>query len=217
MCRDGFRRWHRLYGQGTDLGTEMDDLKLNKYAAGVLCGGLLVMAGVKSADVLLPHQYLETNAYPVEVSDTPVAGTASEAPSGPQPILALLASADPAAGEKLSKKCTACHTFDEGGQNKVGPNLWNIVNAQRGGDGDFSYSSSMSGIGGQWSYTELNGFIHRPKSWIEGTKMNYIGMKKPQDRANLIAWIRTLSASPAALPSDADIAAEEAAAETASQ
>ena len=190
----------------------MDDLKFNKYAAGVLCGGLLIMAGIKAADFLLPHQYLESNAYPIEVPDNPVSSTGAEAPSGPEPILALIGSADIASGEKLSKKCTACHTFDQGGQNKVGPNLWGIVNAPRANVGGFSYSAALTDTGGQWSYTELNGFIHRPKSWIEGTKMNYNGLKKTKDRADLIAWLRTLSASPAPLPSADAIAAEEAAA-----
>ena len=188
----------------------MDDLRFNKIAAGVLLGALLAVGGGQIAALLIPEQHLESNAYPVEVQES-VAGTAAgEAPSGPQPILALLASADTAAGEKLSKKCSACHTFDQGGKNKVGPNLWGIVNAQRGGVGGFSYSDAFSGLGGQWTYTEMNGYLHNPKAWVKGTKMNYAGLKKAQDRANIIAWLRTLAASPAALPSAGDIAAEAA-------
>ena len=187
----------------------MDELRFNKIAAGILCGGLLMMAGIKAAGVLLPHRHLEANAYPVAVPDAPAAGAAATAASGPGPILALLATADTAAGQKLSKKCAACHTFDEGGKNKVGPNLWNIIGADRGAVDGFTYSSAFSELGGKWSYAQLNGYLHTPKAWVKGTKMNYIGLKKPQDRAELIAWLRTLSSSPAALPSADAIAAEE--------
>lgn len=189
----------------------MDELKFNKIAAGFLCGALLIMAGIKTADILLPHQHLESNAYPIEVPETAAGATAvAAAPTGPEPILALLASADIAAGEKLAKKCTACHSFDDGGKAKVGPNLWNIVNASKARDGGFAYSSSLAGLGGAWDYTALNGFLHKPKTWLSGTKMNFAGLKKPQDRANIIAWMRTLSTTPAALPGDDEIAAETA-------
>ena len=189
----------------------MSDLGMNKLAAGVICGGLLIMGGIKGADVLLPHQTLEQNAYPIEVADTG-ASTAqvASAPAGPEPILAMLATADIAAGQKLAKKCTACHSFDGGGPAKVGPNLYNIVNAAAARDSGFSYSEAMAGMGGEWNYSNLNGFLHKPKKWLAGTKMNFAGLKKPKDRANLIAWLRSLSAAPVALPSDEDIAAEEA-------
>lgn len=190
----------------------MDELKFNKIAAGFLCGALLIMAGIKTADILLPHQHLESNAYPIEVPETAAGATAvAAAPTGPEPILALLASADIAAGEKLAKKCTACHSFDDGGKAKVGPNLWNVINATKGRDSGFSYSAALMERGGEWTYTDLNGFLHKPKKWLSGTKMNYAGLKKPQDRANIIAWMRSLSASPAALPTEAEIAAETAA------
>ncbi len=189
----------------------MSDLNMNKVAAGILCGGLLIMGGIKGAEVLLPHNTLSENAYPIEVADTGASTTAvAEAPKGPKPILAMLASADIAAGQKIGKKCTACHSFDEGGPAKVGPNLYNIVNAAAARDGGFSYSSAMAGMGGEWTYTNLNGFLHKPKQWLSGTKMNFAGLKKAEDRANIIAWLRSLSAAPAALPSAEDIAAEEA-------
>ena len=189
----------------------MDDLKFNKFAAGLLCGGLLIMAGIKGAEILLPHHTLEQNAYPIEVADTAGAVTeAAEAPSGPEPILAMLETADLAAGEKISQKCSACHSFNDGGKNKVGPNLWNIVNAGQGQVSGFAYSAALAGLGGQWSYAELNGFLHKPKTWVEGTKMNYNGLKKPKDRPDLIAWLRSLSVSPAPLPTAEEIASEAA-------
>jgi len=192
------------------LGDTMDELKFNKIAAGVLCGGLLIMGGIKVAEVMLPHQHLAENAYPIEVPETTGATVEAEAPQGPEPIFALLAEANVSAGEKLAKKCTACHSFEEGGPAKVGPNLWNIVNASMARDGGFSYSGALAGKGGVWDYASLNGFLQKPKTWLSGTKMNFAGLKKPEDRANLIAWLRTLSGAPAALPTADEIAAETA-------
>ena len=120
----------------------------------------------------------------------------------------MLATADIAAGQKLAKKCTACHSFDDGGPAKVGPNLYNIVNAAAARDSGFSYSEAMAGMGGEWNYSNLNGFLHKPKKWLAGTKMNFAGLKKPSDRANMIAYLRQQADAPAALPTDAEIAAE---------
>ena len=201
----------RMFIIRKDLGESntMSDLTVNKISAGVLCGALLIMGSIKAGEFLLPHQELAENAYPIEVPEGAVA--ASAAPAAPvqaAPILALLASADLAKGEKLAKKCTACHGFDEGGAAKVGPNLYNLINASKGRDGGYSYSAALAGLGGEWTYTELNGFLHKPKKWLEGTKMNFAGLKKPEDRANLIGWMRSLSSSPAALPTAEEIAAE---------
>ena len=128
--------------------------------------------------------------------------------TGLEPILAKLASADLEAGEKLSKKCSACHIFDAGGKNKVGPALWNIVNRPMGAADDYAYSDALAGFGGNWDYQSLNAFLVKPKAYISGTKMNFGGLKKSKDRANLIAWMRAKADSPAALPTDDDIAAE---------
>ena len=186
----------------------MDELGLNKLFAGILMAGLLLMVGIKLADVLVPHSELEQNAYVIEVPEGGTAVAAAPADAGPEPILALLAGADAVAGEKLAKKCTACHVFDAGGANKVGPALWNIVNAQKGAVGGFSYSSALSEFGGEWDYVALNAFLAKPKAYIKGTKMNFAGLKKPTDRANMIAYLRQQADSAVALPTDAEIAAE---------
>jgi cytochrome c len=114
---------------------------------------------------------------------------------------ALLAAADPEAGKKQAKKCTACHTMDEGGANKIGPNLWNIVNRPIAGVEGFSYSSAMSDMSGEsWSFANLDGFLASPKGWVKGTKMSFAGVRKDGQRADLLAYLRSLSGSPAALP-----------------
>ena len=112
--------------------------------------------------------------------------------------------------KKLSKKCSACHVFGAGGKNKVGPALWNVVNRPLGASEGYAYSDALAGFGGAWDYAALNAFLAKPKDYISGTKMNFAGLKKPQDRANLIAWMRAKADSPAALPSADDIAAEGA-------
>ena len=135
----------------TALGMQksMDDLKFNKVAAGFLMAALIAMGGYKISEMLVPHQKLAQNAYPIDVTEQ-VASAAAPAPTGPEPVLALLANADVAAGQKVAKKCTACHVFEKGGQNKVGPALWNIVNAQKGQIGGYAYSEALAGFGGAW-------------------------------------------------------------------
>jgi cytochrome c len=188
----------------------MDELRLNKVFAGFLFAALLLMAGVKIADVMVPHQELAENAYVIKVAETTDTAAAAPVDIGPEPIMALLASADLGAGEKLSKKCSACHVFDAGGQNKTGPALWNAVNRPLGASEGYAYSDALAGFGGAWDYAALNAFLAKPKGYISGTKMNFAGLKKPEDRANLIAWMRTKADSPAALPSADDIAVEGA-------
>ncbi len=187
-------------------------LEFNKLAAGVLCGGLLLMGVGKFAGVLVHPEHLETNAYTV---DLPEGGaTAAAAPAGPapiEPILGLLASADPASGQKIAKKCAACHDFTKGGPNKVGPNLYGVVMAAKGHHADFSYSDALlsSGENDHWSYSSLNHFLKKPKDYAPGTKMGFAGIKKASQRADLVAYLRTLADSPAALPTAEEIQAAE--------
>ncbi len=98
----------------------MDDLKFNKAAAGFLMAGLIALGGYKIAEILVPHQELAENSYPIQITEQVASSSTGAAPVGPEPILAMLADADIAAGQKVAKKCTACHVFDKGGQNKVG-------------------------------------------------------------------------------------------------
>ena len=188
----------------------MDELRLNKLFAAFLFAALLLMAGIKIADVMVPHQKLTQNSYVIEVSEKTALAAAAPVELGPEPILAMLAEADLGAGEKLSKKCSACHVFDAGGKNKVGPALWDIVNRPMAAVEGYAYSEALAAFGGNWDYQSLNAFLAKPKLYITGTKMNFNGLKKPKDRANLIAWMRAKADSPAALPTAEDIASEGA-------
>jgi cytochrome c len=113
---------------------------------------------------------------------------------------ALLAQADLAAGEKGAKKCVACHSFEQGGAAKIGPPLWDVVDRAIGSIDGFAYSDALSGHGGAWDYAALDGFLAKPKDWAPGTKMAFVGVKKPEDRAAIILYLRSLSDSPAPLP-----------------
>lgn len=181
-----------------------DALLINKLAAAVLVAGLLAMVVGDLSGILYSVDNPETIAEQSFViaepaGDTDTTAVADTAPAGPGDILGMLATADLAKGVKVAKKCGSCHGFDEGGPNKVGPNLYNLVNSGIGAR-DFAYSDAMAGFGGDWDYNALNEFLYDPAGMIPGTKMSFKGLKKDADRANLIAYLRSLSASPAPLP-----------------
>ena len=103
-------------------------------------------------------------------------------------------------GQKLFKKCGTCHNYEKGSANKVGPNLWNIINRPKASINGFAYSKALVEIGGEWSYEELAEFLYKPKKYAKGTKMNFAGLKKVNDRANLVLFLRAQSDNPIPLP-----------------
>ena len=118
------------------------------------------------------------------------------------PLAQLLAEADIAKGQRTFKKCAACHTVDEGGKNKIGPNLWSIVNRTIASHEGFTYSDAMAALEGAWDFERLNQFTADPKGTVPGTKMAFKGVSKDGDRANVLAYLRSLSAEPAELPAE---------------
>lgn len=173
-------------------------LEGNKLVAAILTAGIIASgSGVLSRMLYSPHQLEE----PVLRVEAPSAAGAAAAPAEEaKPLPVLLAAADPAAGEKVAKKCASCHNFDKGGPNKVGPNLWGVVGRPIASHEGFSYSPALAGKGGDWTWDDLNHFITDPKGFAPGTKMSFAGLKKDTERADLLAYLRTLSDSPVALP-----------------
>lgn len=179
----------------------MNGFESNKIMGAVILAGLVAMlAGFTAGKVVKPER-LEENVYKVEGVVSAAATAAAPAAAVIEPVSALLASADIAKGEAGARACAACHSFDKGGPNKVGPNLWDIVGAKHAHIEGYAYSAAMKALSDKpWDYEALNAFLAAPRQAIPGTKMAYAGLKNPQDRANMIAWMRTLSDSPKPLP-----------------
>lgn len=179
-----------------------DALLFNKVAGGVLAAGLVAMGLGALSHALYSPDELEKNAYTISEGGEMAASESAPAEAEVAVVMIsdMLAAADLVKGAKLTKKCASCHTFDEGGANKIGPNLYNIVGRDIGQIEGFSFSANMASHGGTWGFEELSQFLTKPKDFVKGTKMSFAGLKKPADRVNLIAYIRTLSANPVALP-----------------
>jgi cytochrome c len=180
-----------------------DPLSQNKAIAAVILALVLIWVGGKVADVFVSPKPLEKNAYVVDTSaiTSPASPTAAAAPAGPAPIEPLLATADVAAGEKTARVCGTCHSFGKGEAAKMGPNLYGIIGLKHAHMEGFDYSAAMKALSDKpWTFAELNEFLYSPRQHIPGTKMTFAGIKNDQDRANVIAWLRTLSDSPVPLP-----------------
>ena len=141
------------------------------------------------------------NAAAAAPAATPAAAPAA-APADAAPVssVPLIAAADPAAGEKVAAKCKTCHTFESGGPNKVGPNLWGVLGGHSAHKADFAYSDVIKNLNITWDYDHLDQFLTSPKNYAKGTKMSFAGIKKPEERAALLRWLRDQGDSPVALP-----------------
>jgi cytochrome c len=176
-----------------------DSFEINKILGAVLGTLLITLAlNIVSGSIFSPHKP-EKPGYDIVVTEQPVAGGGGTAVQE-EPIEQLLAKASPEKGASVAKKCLACHDFAKGGPNKVGPNLYGIVNRERATHEGFSYSAAMKGKGGKWTIQDLNTYLVSPRTMVPGTSMAFAGISKGSDRADLIAYLNTLADNPAPLP-----------------
>ena len=177
---------------------KMDSFEVNKIIAAVLLTVLLVFGIGKISDIIFHVEKPNVQGYKVEIK---VNNSASQAKSEDQiDISTLLALGDVDAGKKVFKKCAACHSIVQGGGNKIGPKLYNVVGRATGSISDYKYSKALASYGKEWTFEELNSFLIKPSSWIKGNKMGFAGLKKDEDRASLILYLNQNSDSPKALP-----------------
>ena len=179
----------------------MDSFELNKIIAAILMVALLVIGLGKIADGVFHVNKPEKAGYKVEVVNLSTSNT-SQATKVVEKIdiAALMSLGNAASGEKIFKKCAACHSINKGGKNKIGPALYNVVGRAVGGVTDYKYSKALASYGKDWTFTELNGFLKKPASYLKGTKMSYAGLRKEKDRASIIKYLNQKGDNPTPLP-----------------
>jgi cytochrome c len=177
----------------------MDSFEMNKILGAILGTALVVVAlNIASGAIFAPEKPAKPG-YTIVVPKA-ATGTEQKAPEKEPPLAMLLANADPKRGEQASQACQACHTFEKGGATKIGPNLYGIVGRMRASMSGFDYSGGMKSMGGTWTLDDLNHFLTVPMNFIPGTKMTFAGIPQPGRRADVIAYLNSLSDNPQPLP-----------------
>jgi len=179
----------------------MNSFELNKIIAAVLMVALLVIGLGKIADVAFHVKKPKTPGYKVD-GQVKLASSTSKTTEVVEKIdiVAVMAQGDITSGEKIFKKCAACHSINKGGPNKIGPALYNVVGRKVGGVAKYKYSKTLASYGKEWTFEELNGFLIKPATYLKGTKMSYAGLRKETDRASVIKYLNQNSDNPKLLP-----------------
>lgn len=170
-----------------------------KSGFAVLMAAWVVWGSIQIGNALVHPVELAENAYPIEVAESD-SGSEVKVAVVEETAMELMASFDAASGEKVFRKCAACHSVEEGGPNKVGPNLWGVVDAGKGVHDGYAYSAALLSVGGTWSYENLDKFLKSPRNYAPGNKMTFGGLKKASDRAKIILYLRENHSNPPPLP-----------------
>ena len=180
----------------------MDSFELNKIIAAVLMVALLIIGISKLSDIIFYVEKPKTPGYAPDVVQAVTSSTQSnlEVTEDKIDIAALMAIGDLTTGEKVFKKCAACHSIVKGGKNNIGPALYNVVGRKVGAIDDYKYSKALAGYEKEWTFEELNGYLIKPAKWIKGTKMAFAGLRKEKDRASVILYLNENSDNPQPLP-----------------
>ena len=179
----------------------MDSFEINKIIAAVLMVVILVIGIDKVSDIIFHVEKPKTPGYNVDIEQAvTVSATSSEATEEKINITAFMTMGDVATGEKVFKKCKSCHSIKQGGGNRIGPALWNVMFRKVGSIADYKYSKALTSYGKEWSWEEMNGFLIKPSKWIPNNKMGFAGIKSEKDRASVILYLNQNGDNPRPLP-----------------